>query len=716
MKSSTTYRTLVVSLPPPVLALFIVVGVIFGVARAAAAEPRATIQVDASERLNAISPLLYGHFAEFMFEDIKGGLWAELLQNRGFEMAAPPPSAAQWWDRYPDNRNDDYVFFIGGGELGLTEVGYPPALPNRAQVLVTIRDDPQEHGIYQDRVPLRAGLTYRGSIWLRGAALAPDNRTPLDGPFEGRIRVTLEENITGGEVYAHQDFSGINGAWQRFEFELPIKAADAQARFTIQINGRGVVWVDQVSLMPGDAEDDLRSDVMAKIRELRPAFIRWPGGNVGQDYHWMWGVGPRDRRPTWVNMAWDEDPEPSDFGTLEYLAFCRAVGAEPNFVVNVEGRGVTVAEAVALRAEGKDIYSESRQATDQDAAAWVEYVNGPATSPHGALRAVHGHPEPFGVKYWEIGNEIWGDWVRGYSDAATYAVNARRYIRAMKAVDPTIKIIAVGHNDMEWNRTVLREIGDEIDMISIHHYYGQDDSPAGRANLMSKPLWFEKFYGRVGDLIKELQPDREITVAINEWATTLPLPRQNTMRAALYGARLMNAFERQGDLIEMSSISDLVNGWPGGIIQASRRRFFTTPNYAVIKAYNEHRGDWRVAATTDVNVLHQPSDPELGADVPALDVTASVSDDGGELQLKVVNTSFDTDIPTEIEIKGVGGSLASEARVVTIRGDTLEASNDFRRPDAVRAQERTLSTAGERFSFTFEKHSVTLLILRAADL
>ena len=185
MKSSTTYRTLVVSLPPPVLALFIVVGVIFGVARAAAAEPRATIQVDASERLNAISPLLYGHFAEFMFEDIKGGLWAELLQNRGFEMAAPPPSAAQWWDRYPDNRNDDYVFFIGGGELGLTEVGYPPALPNRAQVLVTIRDDPQEHGIYQDRVPLRAGLTYRGSIWLRGAALAPDNRTPLDGPFEG---------------------------------------------------------------------------------------------------------------------------------------------------------------------------------------------------------------------------------------------------------------------------------------------------------------------------------------------------------------------------------------------------------------------------------------------------------------------------------------------------------------------------------------------------
>ena len=683
-------------------------------AATAADSPRATIRVDASQRLNPISPLLYGQFAEFMFEDIKGGLWAELLRNRGFEMEAPPPSAAQWWDRYPDNRNDDYVFFAGGEDLGLSEAGYPPAFPNRAQVLATIRDDLQEHGIYQDRIPLRAGLTYHGSLWLRGVALAPDDRTPLDGPFHGRIRVTLEENITGGKVYAYQDFTALEGVWKRFDFELPIEADDPQARFTIQINGRGAVWVDQVSLMPHDAVNHLRADVLAKIRGLRPAFIRWPGGNVGQDYHWIWGVGPRDLRPTWVNMAWDEDPEPADFGTLEYLAFCQALGAEPNIVVNVEGRGVTVAEAAALRAEGKDIYSESRQATDQDAADWVEYVNGPVTSPFGKLRAAHGHPEPFGVKYWEIGNEIWGDWVRGHSDAATYAANARRYIRAMKAVDPSIKIIAVGHNDMDWNRVVLREIGGEIDMLSIHHYYGQDDSPGGRANLMSKPLWYENFYRQARRLIQEMQPGRRITLAINEWATTLPLPRQNTMQAALYGARLMNVFERQGDLIEMSAISDLVNGWPGGIIQASRRRLFTTPNYAVIKAYNEHRGDWRVAVDVEVSVRHQPSDPQLGADVPALDVIASLSDDGSAMQLKVVNTSLDTDIPAEIEIDGLQGGVASDVQVVTIRGDTLEAYNDFRQPDAVRARQRTLSTAGDRFAITFDRHSVTLLVLRAA--
>ena len=128
----------------------IAVVLLCSVATAQQKSAQATIRVDASKRLNAISLLLYGHFAEFMFEDIKGGLWAELLQNRGFEMTAPPPSLSQSWDRYPDNRNDDYVFFAGGAELGLAETGYPPEFPNRAQVLVTTRDDLQEHGMYQD--------------------------------------------------------------------------------------------------------------------------------------------------------------------------------------------------------------------------------------------------------------------------------------------------------------------------------------------------------------------------------------------------------------------------------------------------------------------------------------------------------------------------------------------------------------------------------------
>ena len=197
--------------------------------------------------------------------------------------------------------------------------------------------------------------------------------------------------------------------------------------------------------------DGVRADVFERVKALEPAFLRWPGGNVAQDYHWHWGVGPRDERPNWTNLSWKNEPEPGDFGTDEYIRFSRRVGAEPTLTVNVEGRG----------------------ATAEEAAAWVEYCNGPATSGTARCAPRNGHPEPYGVKYWEIGNEIWGDWVRGHSDAETYARNYIRYYDAMRAVDPSIRLIAVGDNDMEWNRTVLRTRGRDIDYLAIHHYYGR---------------------------------------------------------------------------------------------------------------------------------------------------------------------------------------------------------------------------------------------------
>ena len=141
------------------------------------------------------------------------------------------------------------------------------------------------------------------------------------------------------------------------------------------------------SLLPGDAEGGVRDDVAEKALALHPAFIRWPGGNVAQDYHWQWGIGPRDERPVWVNAAWRNELEPSDFGTDEFIQFARRMGAEPSLTVNVEGRGATADEA----------------------AAWVEYCNGSPQSKYGAMRAVRtGDTEPFHVQYWEIGNEDLG--------------------------------------------------------------------------------------------------------------------------------------------------------------------------------------------------------------------------------------------------------------------------------------------------------------------
>jgi alpha-N-arabinofuranosidase len=148
----------------------------------------------------------------------------------------------------------------------------------------------------------------------------------------------------------------------------------------------------------------------------------------------------------------------------------------------------------------------------------------------------------------------------------------------MRAVDPSIKLIAVGDNDMNWNRTVLREAGRNIDYLAIHHYYGRREMRGDRANLMARPLFFEGFYARVEQLLAELGLTGRVKLAINEWGLDLPSERQYSMESALYAARLMNVFERSGEVVEMSAVSDLVNGWPGGIIQAGRQAFSLRPS------------------------------------------------------------------------------------------------------------------------------------------
>ena len=500
----------------------------------------ASITVDARKVENRISPLLYGQFMEFMFEGIKGGLHAELIRNRSFEEAANVIGLSRNWDRYPDDRNDDYAL-----SFAWDDQSYPP---QRKEHSLRVRAGDgviPRHGVYQSGIPIKAGLEYRGYIWLKTS------------DYDGRITIALESDVNLGQIYAAADLDHITkGDWRKLEFTLKPAVNDPLARFAILFPGRGTVWIDQVSLMPGDAAPGgVRRDVFEKIKLLKPAFIRWPGGNVAQDYHWAWGVGPRDERVTWTNLSWKNEPEPSDFGTDEFVAFARAAGAEPSITVNVEGRGATVEEA----------------------AAWVEYCNSPATTKYGAMRAANGHPAPFRVKFWEVGNEIWGDWVRGHSVAETYARNYNRYAKAMLAVDPSIKLIAVGDNDMKWNRTVLSAAGENIDYLAIHHYYGRHEAGNDTSKLLARPLFFERFYQDVAKLLRELGLAGRVKLAINEWGLDLPLERQYSIEAALYGARLMNVFERSGDLVGMSAVSDLINGWPGGIIQASRHGVFVTP-------------------------------------------------------------------------------------------------------------------------------------------
>ncbi|MBI4601853.1 MAG: hypothetical protein HY721_07815 [Planctomycetes bacterium] len=619
------------------------------------------VTIDAGKPLNPIHPILHGHFLEFMFEGVKGGLHAELLRNRGFEGPPSRIGLPRYWERYPDDRIHDPAMKLAQDRTQ----HYPPIedlIEGDSSVRVDIRrDDGRPRGIYQARVPARAGVEHIAHVWVKGEG------------FQGKLELALEEDRTEGDRHCAAEVGGIGPEWSKLEVRLKPSRGDPLARFAIIVKGKGRIWLDQASLLPGDAPGGVRADVLERIRALVPGFIRWPGGNVAQDYNWRWGVGPRDARPTWTNPSWDNEIEANDFGTDEFIALCREVGAEPSITVNLEGMYGSVEEA----------------------AAWVEYANGPADSRGGSLRARNGHPEPYRVKYWELGNEVWGNWVRGHSDAATCAANTVRYAQAMRAVDPSIVLIACGDNAMAWNKLVLEGAGKHVDVLSIHHYFGSGDAERRPEAFLARPLHYERFYGDVEALIREVVPGRRIQLAINEWNTTLPVPRQHSIEPALYAARLMNVFERKGDLVVMSAVSDLVNGWSGGIIQASRHGVFVTPVYHAIQLWREHQGAERIAC-------------EGGG--PALDLGASRSADGRKVYLKAVN--LDLERPAALEVSLVGLQGASGADLSVLAAPSRDAANSFRTPDAVKVQ-RTRIQSGPPFAITLPPGSAAALAVGA---
>jgi alpha-N-arabinofuranosidase len=633
----------------------------------------ATLTIDAAKIENVISPTLYGQFAEFMFQDIKSGLSAELVRDRGFDESPDALGLPRHWERDPDDRNDDGAMQFAWDSRVYTPVdGDANTLATQHSLRVDIQhDEGQRRGIRQGWIPVREGIEYHGYLWLKGT------------DYNGSVTVALEADETGGEQYASATLADISGDWKQYPFTLASAKSDPLAKIAILFHGHGRLWLDQVSLMPGDAEAGVRHEVAQRVAALHPAFIRWPGGNVAQDYHWKWGVGPRDQRPVWVNISWRNELEPSDFGTNEFIQFARRIGTEPSLTVNVEGRGATADEA----------------------AAWVQYCNGPPQSKYGALRSANGSTEPFHVKYWEIGNEIWGDWVRGHSDAVTYANNLNRYAETMKALDPSIKIIASGDNNLDWNRTVLKIAGRNIDYLAVHHYYGDSEMKGDINNLWAHPLHYEHFYGQMQQIIRELVPSREIKLTVNEWNTSLPLPRQHSMESALYAARLMNVFERTGDLVEMSAVSDMVNGWSGGVIQASRHAVFVTPTYLVNMLYATHLGRQRLAST-----LRGPTfDSTLeGKAIPTIDAVVSRTADGRRVFIKAVNTDPRRALPLEVLLAGVRAK--QQAHIEILNGDGLTASNDFTHPDTVHITMNSLA-AGPSFTVTLPEHSVSVVTL-----
>jgi len=431
-----------------------------------------------------------------------------------------------------------------------------------------------------------------------------------------------------------------------------------------------------------------RTDVRDLVRALQPPIIRWPGGCFSEFYHWEDGLGPREKRPLRFDWLWKK-PEPNSVGTHEFMDFCRQVGAEPLVVVNV------------------------RTGTPEEAAAWVRYCNDPPATPAGRRRAANGHPKPFRVHYWGIGNESWDTGIE------TSAHKFVEFAQAMRQADPGIKLVAVGsHPGMEeggaaWNRRMLEVAGGDLDYLAPHHYAGfagrNPEDPGDYYANLATARDFASTLERAATVMDEVLADPEAGIAFDEWGIWIHseqgIQHSYDLSDGLVAAMTFHAMQRLSGRVKMACWAQLVNVL--GMIQADDRGAWVTPVYLAFQMYGTLCGDQAAASTVECETFDVPAAKRPGfTGIRYLDVSATRASDGSRGVLAVVNQHREAAIETELDLAGLPG----EARVTAyeMNGPAPFAGNSREQPHAVKIATRVLDAPPA--TYTFPAHSVTVLV------
>ena len=453
---------------------------------------------------------------------------------------------------------------------------------------------------------------------------------------------------------------------------------------------------------PYSDSNGFRLDVEKALKDLDPPILRWPGGNYTSGYHWKWGAGPKNERVDRKNPVWDES-ESHRFGTTEFIEHCRRIGAEPSICVGVG--------------------CSDKNPTPEEAAAWVRYCNA-ADGPEAELRAKAGYPEPLNVKWWGLGNEVWGPWQIGYyPKGEDYGKDALKFIKAMRKSDASLKFIAVGADPgfptLTWNKQLLSndDFVREIDALNWHHYLQVGD-PDIRITHREALLGLRKVERKLRRLIKNIQNacerigrDDLIPIAITEWneygwihspwTTDVndknKAPEQYDLAHALYTAGFLNIILRKAANISMANYSPMVN--TRGIIYADDRGVLLRSTYFVFQMYKPCAGG--------SSLLIQVDCPELeDSKALVLDVAAVKAVENG-VYIFVVNRALE-DLACQITIPDFAVK-SSSGTILT--AESLKSYNSFENPDTVIPRPFEVNLSGEVFKISFPKHSLSVLLL-----
>lgn len=507
-----------------------------------AAQAQVTIDLDAARQGVKVSPTLYGIFFEEINHGGEGGLYAELLQNRSFEDAAPrgaEPGSVNAWKA------------VGGATIGLTTQG----LLNSAQghaLHVSLSGKGRQGGVENSGfwgINAVQGRTYQLSLWAKAAK-----------NYKGTLTARLTD-ASGAAVYAEARLDGTVGKkWTKLTASLTAEANDPDARFQLVADQPVELDLDVVSLMPPtykNRPNGCRPELASMLAELHPRFMRFPGGCYveGQQspdnaFRWERTIGPIEERPGHQNVNWGYRVT-DGLGYHEMLQLSEDLGAEPLFVVNV---GIW---------HGGFTPVDSLQPWIDECLNAIEYANGPVTSKYGALRAKNGHPEPFGLKYLEIGNENNQPDVRQQSDR--YYERYKLFQDAILAKYPDMHCIgnvaAWGTDEPKWESDVPCELLDE-------HYY-------------RSPQWFAQKFHHYDNYERGRHQ-----IYVGEYAVTQNFGVDGNLNAGLGEAVFMMGMENNSDVVAMCSYAPIfVNehhqGWRPDLIRFNASQACGTPSYYV---------------------------------------------------------------------------------------------------------------------------------------
>jgi alpha-L-arabinofuranosidase len=641
--------------------------------------------IDASKTSAPISKYIYGQFLEHIGGIVNSNIWAEMLDDRKFYFpinSHPPTEPAG-----PAFRRNTVRHWmpVGADEFITMDADHPYVGEHTPLVKLS---SSEVHGIQQAGLAVRSGKTYTGRIVLAGTPGTTVKVSLIWGSGSGdRQTVVLNR---------------VDSEYSKIPLSFQVRGDSDDARFEIVGTGTGSFHVAAVSLMPSNNVDGFRAEVIGELKQLHSGVYRWPGGNFVSGHEWRDAIGDPDKRPPIMDPVWHA-VQPNDVGTDEFMTLCRLLDVEAYITVN-GGFG-----------------------DEWSAAQLVEYVNGAATTPMGKWRAANGHPEPYHVKFWGVGNEPWGDWQLGFMPVAQWVLKHNMFAKAMLKVDPTIKLIAAGAmpdamtgskqakrlngqivpeylSPGDWSGNLLAHCLDNMDMLSEHFYSrsGQhtdlttgEKVPTGPQALVewerapatqvrSKYEHYQEYLKRIPQL-----KEKPVPISLDEWAYTGVTP--NSYKAVPAYAWAFHEMFRHSDLFQLGGFT-----FATAMISEGRTNAVLNPTGLLFKMYREHFGTIPVEVSGD-SPQPKPIYP-AGGDQPAvnpgsttfpLDVSAAFSDDRKTLTFAVLNPS-DSEQRLQLSINGV--TLANHGHVWRMAPASVDATVIVGQKPGVKVEEEKLTS------------------------